>query len=89
MLIFQSVPIPAHEIDVGSILMVIATVSVAVNGFFLRSVARRIETIDARQQAHADRLTWLEAHSPRTPRRRKHDISGDYFLPPDDEGEPA
>lgn len=80
-----------QQVAVNSVLLAVVSLSIAVNGFFLRGVARRIEQIDLRQRRMHDRITWLEAHhdsaARRLPRRRDYDArnSGDDLLPPEDE----
>jgi hypothetical protein len=74
-----------------AILSAVIAVSVALNSFFLRGVARRIELIDLRQRRMHDRITWLEAQHDRSgrlrlPRRRDYDTSGDHLLPSEDDG---
>lgn len=47
--------------DLNTILVAVATTSLALNGFFLRQAFNKMEKMDDRQEKDGNRITTLEA----------------------------
>jgi len=59
--------------NINTLLSFVAALSIAVNGWFLRGVAKRLDELGRETVEHGNRLTWLEARQGRNWGRRAYD----------------
>lgn len=64
---------PDAQQNVNTMLSFVAALSIAVNGWFLRGVAKRLDEYGREQVNQGNRLTWLEARAGRYFGRRAYD----------------
>lgn len=65
---------PDAQQNVNTLLIGIGSISLAVNGWFLRGVAKKLDDMGKEQIKMGNRLTWLEARAGRWLGRRAYDV---------------